>query len=532
MRVALFTEGSYPVARGGVTTWSEHLINGLSEHEFVPVTLIGEDEKVAYALPSNVSADEVTLVPMWGRVRGAPPLLWAGHVRRLNHLMSRLWTAVLPAAPQSTGDMAGLTAVLKELTAWHGPELSRLLGRDSSTRWILQAWKQHRTSRPDLPGLTLADAAAVAGFVDRVIALADAKWPEVDISHVATNGPSSLLALGRWWQDGTPIVLTEHGIYLRERHLALSKTSMSWTSRYAIGAFLRMLSQVTYAEATRIAPVSDFNRQWELELGASAGKTTVIYNGVDIDLYRPIAEEPAEPTVSFVGRIDPLKGLEVMIDAFALVREKVPQARLRLFGPTPLGNEEYRRDLEVQIKELGLSDSVTFEGKVSSSMTAFAAGNVVALSSISEGLPFTVIEAMMAGRATVNTDVGGVGEVVGTDGSAGLLVPPRDPAALAEGLVTLLLDQERRQEVGLAARIRALELFDLNTFISRYRALYGLTVGQPSALETGEMDSSDGSTLWTKLEEQFDGMDDPDRTAVSRPTTDPDGFTTLPKRAR
>lgn len=487
MRIALFTEGTYPVTSGGVSTWCEHLITGLPEHEFIPVTLIGAHERVQLELPSNVAADEITLIPMWGRVRPCPPLRYAPSGRRLSHLLERLWAAILPAEPHSTGDLDEFTTVLKKLTSWQGPRLSSLLDRYSSIEWIIEAWHQHRYNIPGQPRLTLADAAAASAYVDRVLALADAWWPDVDVSHVASNGPPALLALGRWWRQGTPIVVTEHGIYLRERHLALSKSSMSWSSRYVTGAFLRMLTQVAYLEAVQLAPVSEFNRLWEIELGAPAGKTTAILNGVDVDQYHPIEHEPTAPTVSFVGRIDPLKALEVMIDAFALVRERIPDARLRLFGPTPKGDEEYREGLEAQIERLGLGESVTFEGEVPDSMQAIAAGHVVALSSISEGLPFTVIEAMMAGRATVNTDVGGVAEVVGASGEAGLLVPPRDPERLAEGLVTLLQNPDMRAAMGVRARRRALELFSLTTFIDRYRELYQLALGEGAVSERVNM---------------------------------------------
>jgi glycosyltransferase involved in cell wall biosynthesis len=94
---------------------------------------------------------------------------------------------------------------------------------------------------------------------------------------------------------------------------------------------------------------------------------------------------------------------------------------------------------------------------------------VVALSSISEGLPYTVMEAMMCGRATVSTAVGGVPEVTG---DAGVVVPPRDPAALADALADLLLDDRRRIDLGARARGRALRTFPLELMLERFRATY------------------------------------------------------------
>jgi glycosyltransferase involved in cell wall biosynthesis len=93
----------------------------------------------------------------------------------------------------------------------------------------------------------------------------------------------------------------------------------------------------------------------------------------------------------------------------------------------------------------------------------------VALSSISEGFPFTVIEAMMSGRATVSTDVGGVAEAVG---DAGVLVPPRSPEAMGEALIRLLRDDDERHRLGKAARKRALAELTLELMADRYRAEY------------------------------------------------------------
>ncbi|WP_051215437.1 GT4 family glycosyltransferase PelF [Granulicoccus phenolivorans] len=468
MRVGLFTEGTYPVTSGGVSTWCEHLITGLPEHTFVPITLIGGTETARSGLPDNVA--EVTLVPMWGHERAPVPIVDSGDAAALGRILRRLWTAVLPA--EGDGDLAGFTACLKELTGWRGHRLGSLLSRHGSTRHIIDAWTRHRTGRADLPVMTLADAAAAAAMVDRILALADRRFPEVDISHVASNGSPSILALGRWWQHGTPIVVTEHGIYLRERLLALAAGDLNWSTRSVIGTFLRLLTQATYAEAVAIAPVSDFNRDWELYLGADPSRTRTIYNGVDTTGYRPIGSEPAEPTVVFVGRIDPLKALEVLVDAFALVRDRVPGARLRIFGPTPSGNEAYLASLQEQVRLAGLTESVSFEGAVESSMTAFEAATVVALSSISEGLPYGVIEAMMAGRPSVNTDVGGVAEIVGRDGTCGIVVPPRDPEAFAAALTDLLTDPARRHALGRAARERATRLFNMADFLDAYRDLY------------------------------------------------------------
>lgn len=127
------------------------------------------------------------------------------------------------------------------------------------------------------------------------------------------------------------------------------------------------------------------------------------------------------------------------------MRSELPEATLRLFGGTPRGGEAYRERCEALADSLDQGGAVTFEGRVEDIRDAYAAGNVVMLSSISEGFPFTLIEAMSCGRATVSTDVGGVREAVGP---AGLVVPPRDPDAMAAAALELLGDPVRRAAMG------------------------------------------------------------------------------------
>ena len=167
--------------------------------------------------------------------------------------------------------------------------------------------------------------------------------------------------------------------------------------------------------------------------------------------------------------MDPLKDLETLIRAFALVREVLPESRLRLFGPIPEGNEDYKRGCLQLVEDLGMGVAVSFEGP-STPLEAYRAGHVVVLSSILEALPYTVLEAMAAGRPVVATDVGGVGEAVG---DAGLLVPPREPGVLAAACLRLLNDEGQRDAMGKLARLRVLSQFTAERCFGAYRSLYG-----------------------------------------------------------
>lgn len=475
MRVALVGEGTYPTVKGGVSTWADLLIRNLPDHDFHVVSIVGHDQTPVWELGPNVAT--LTLVPMWDPPsprRRFTPLSTSRQLQASRRALHELWRAVLPPTGEAA-DLDALGAALRLLLGAGPQRLSWVLHQQGSTEALLAAWALHREGR-GLPPLSGGQAAEVARHADRALSIMDADWPEVDVINATANGPAGLVALARHWRDETPIVMTEHGVYLRERYLALGAVGMSWATRYALMAFTRAVCQLTYSLTERLTPVSEFNGRWEQRLGASPDRIAPIANGIDPGRFPVILTEPTTPTISWVGRIDPLKDLGTLVWAFNRVRERVPEARLRLFGPTPAGNEGYRRELEEQIDQLGLAEAVTFEGPVDTSLVALEAGHVVALSSISEGLPFTVIEAMMSGRATVNTDVGGVSEVTGRDGVAGILVPPRDAETMGDALTMLLLDHDERRRMARAARRVALEKFTIETFTSHYRLMYASTL--------------------------------------------------------
>jgi glycosyltransferase involved in cell wall biosynthesis len=191
--------------------------------------------------------------------------------------------------------------------------------------------------------------------------------------------------------------------------------------------------------------------------------------------------------ISWAGRVDPVKDLETLLFAFALVHRQMPEARLRMFGSPPPGQEAYLERCRALAAELGIAGVATFEGRVEQIRDAYDAGQVVVLCSISEGFPYTLIEAMTCGRPCVATDVGGVSEAV-TD--TGMIVPPRSPEALAQACLTLLQDAGLRRRLGAAARMRALEYFTVDRAISAFDEIYTF-VGTGLKLPTAEEDEAD-----------------------------------------
>jgi glycosyltransferase involved in cell wall biosynthesis len=460
MRVALIAEGCYPFVTGGVSTWCDQLVRGLDDHWFEVIAVTATSRvRPVIALPDNVVG--VRMIPLWDwkalgrRVSG-------GARRRFEGLYRTLLGAMLDVHALQRGfDLA-----LMELFEFaQGRDLSALFRTDDPVRTLLDVWP---TAFPHVP-LPVRDALEATELMEHLLLPLAAAVPRADVTHPVSNGLPAMVALAAKWRHGTPILMSEHGVYLRERYLAFHSVEYRWPVKAVMLAFVRRLCRTAYQEADIVVPVNVFNRRWEIRHGAEPDRVRTVYNGVDADSLPAAEADPQRPTVGWIGRIDPLKDLHTLVKAFGVAAERVPDAVLRLFGPTPAGNEEYEASVRRLVTELGLDDRVSFEGPVRPATTAYHASTVVALSSISEGLPYTVMEAMMCARATVSTDVGGVAEVAG---DTGLVVPPGDPQRFGEALVELLTDDARRADLASRARHRALEMFRLETMLATFRQLY------------------------------------------------------------
>ncbi|GAA4676284.1 GT4 family glycosyltransferase PelF [Phytohabitans rumicis] len=478
LRIALVSEGTYPFHLGGVSVWCDQLIRGIEEHRFTAVALTVTGQELSlWEQPENL--DEVINVPLWGRAPKAPRGARQGVPGwRFGQAYQAFAQALVappatgPAATRHTGETFALA--LRGLFEYaQRADLGAALLSDRALTQLMDAWQAAGVDRAAHSGgagsLTLAEALMASDLIEHTLRPLSRPPLDVDICHLAMNGLSALVGLTSKWACGARIVMSEHGVYLRERYLSMVDEDVPHAVKVLLLNFFRALAVAAYISADVLAPHSSYNRRWALYHGADEDRMWTMYNGIDPAEF-PVAEtEPDVPTVVFMGRVDPIKDLHTLIKAFALVRAEVPNARLRMFGPVATGQWGYYDSCRALIDELGLAHAATFEGRVTRPTEAYHAGHLVVLSSISEGFPYTVVEAMATGRPVVCTNVGGVAEAVG---DAGFVVPPRDHRAIADGCLSLLLDGELRRWLGTAARGRVLNRFTLDQSLNDYRRVY------------------------------------------------------------
>ncbi|MFF3931240.1 DUF3492 domain-containing protein [Streptomyces hirsutus] len=569
MRIGLLTEGGYPYVSGDAGLWCDRLVRGLGHHEFD-----------VYAFSRSEAQEDggwVPLPPQVGRVRTAP--LWTAeddgvvYGRRARRRFAEHYgelAAVLctsdpgpvsdPADPDADPGTGGATRAPAEADRFTGAlyglaELARdegglvaALRSETAVRALERACHAPRVL-PAAREARVSDLLAVAAHLHEALRPLSLDWYEedglgaVDLCHAASGGTAALPGLLAGHFFDVPLLVTEYGVRLRTHYL--TRPDSSPAVRSLLAAFHGRLAAETYRRAAFITPGNTHARRWQERCGADRAKVRTVHPGMDAAPFAEVGESPerADPhTLVWTGRVEPAKDLVSLLHAFAGIRAAEPGARLRIIGG-PAGPEgaaylEHCRELAARFFPDGTgaphadgAGPVSFEEIGGPGLTgpadAYAAAAVTVLSSVVEGFPTGLVEAMLAGRATVSTDVGAVVEVVG---GTGLVVPPRDPQAFAEACVSLLRDPERRARLGAAARARALELFTVEQNIAAFHDLYLEIVARTPARRVRLNDTGDPLPFAAPVEAHVPGhWTDP----ASRrpPRTAPAWATDTPARA-
>jgi len=259
---------------------------------------------------------------------------------------------------------------------------------------------------------------------------------------------------------GLRVVFTEHG--------RLSDAPPSAKRRLA-NRFIARLPGAFYA-------VSEDVRRHVMAEGFQAGRVGVIYNGIEPGVMPGPAERDESRramsmtdeafVIGAVGRLDRVKDLGTLIDAFVIVRQRMPLARLVIVGG---GLERLR--LEQRVAQSGVQRAVTFTGHRDDVRKLLPGFDVFVNSSISEGVSLTILEAMASGVPVVATRVGGTPEVIEDDVN-GVLVSPRNPWELAAAIVEIASDRDRAAAIAAAGRTRVETAFTSDGMIARYAHVY------------------------------------------------------------
>jgi glycosyltransferase involved in cell wall biosynthesis len=342
-------------------------------------------------------------------------------------------------------------------------------GAETATAYLVGALD--RAIRVTVVGTDLGVVSRVAGSrpdTDAIVLRPIRGW--WDISRIVTHRrmfarlqPDVFQASLPWWRaclwavwiastiPETCVIAVQHLLMLPE-------------SRRAIAALRFQARRVDayVAVGERIA------RAFEERLHLTRGSVRVIHNGVPEMSYASDDAEPRVPTVGTIARLDPVKGIDVLLEAVA----PLPGVNIEVLGRGPA-----EAQLRTLADRLGMTDRVQLSGWVDEPRRRLSSFSLFALPSWVEGLPLSICEAMLAGLPTVATDVGSVRELV-RDGETGILVAPGDPVALRVAIKSLIEDDQLRRRMGRAGRQRALEGFTVVRMAQAYDALFREVTGR------------------------------------------------------
>ncbi|BCL76706.1 pellicle/biofilm biosynthesis glycosyltransferase PelF [Jeongeupia sp. HS-3] len=486
--VCLLLEGTFPYVSGGVSSWVRQIICGFPELSFGIVFLGSRRQdygEMQYTLPDNVIwlschylhdvRDNEQPHARHGDTAEFEIIAKAhAHFRTPNDL---------DTSPEAVEKMLerlfdGLMArrdFLFSKAAWHYIcEQYRLHSTDPSFVdyfWTIRAMHA--------PIWLLAD---IAG-----------RLPPARLYHTVSTGYAGFLGALLKRRTGTPLLLSEHGIYTKERKIDLYQNEWIRDNRNVfereasrIGYFrelwIRFFEQIgrqCYKAADEIVALYETNRQRQIRDGADAARTRLVPNGIDLERLAPLRAQRGDtipPVLCLIGRVVPIKDVKTFIRAMRTVVNRRPDAEAWIAGPEDEA-PEYARECHELAVSLGLADKVHFLGfqRIDALLPKIG---VVVLSSISEALPLVLLEGYAAGVPAMSTDVGACRQLVyghGVEdealGASGRIVGVADPQALAEAALKLL-EPEHWHPAQAAAIARVERYYTQTQMFASYRELY------------------------------------------------------------
>jgi glycosyltransferase involved in cell wall biosynthesis len=487
--IGFLLEGTFPYVAGGVSSWVNQMIRGFPDIKFAVVFIGSLEEEYGeakYEMPQNVVHFErhylyaARRAPEIKKVEGDAATFAA--VEEMHRYFR---------APHAHGEGR---AIFERLA----PELAGGKLNQEDFLYGHRSWEfiaaQYREFSSD------------PSFVDyfwTVRTMHAPVWILADVAknlipckayHTISTGYAGLLGALLKYRTRKPLILSEHGIYTKERRIDLFNAHWIPDNRVIfqrdpteIAYFRQMwmrffegVGKICYDASDSIIALFEGNRLRQIEDGADPARTTNIPNGIDLKRYAPLrAKRPPEtpPVVALIGRIVPIKDIMTFVRAMRTVVNRMPQAEAWIIGPED-EDPEYAQQCRNLAVGLGIAEKVKFLGFQTMTDVLPQVG-CIALSSISEALPLVLLEGFAAGVPAVATDVGACRQLVyGLDaedqalGAAGTVIGIADPQSLALSVVELLTDRGKWQAASQAGIRRVETYYNQEQMFARYSAIY------------------------------------------------------------
>ncbi len=466
MKVCIVAEGCYPYVVGGVSSWVHSLIRQFPDIEFTLAAIVADRSisgKFAYELPENLT--EVREVYL-------NDSQWLQGGRR-----NRMARVSLDAEEYE----ALRALVIGEKVDWD--VVFRLFQEKEMSIDQLLMGKDFLHIAEEVYNLRYAN-----------IVFSDFLWtlrsiylplgftlqfrpPRADLYHCVATGYSGVIGSMAKVLYGSRLVVSEHGIYTREREEEIIK------ARWVQGIYkdfwieqFRKLSLCAYEHADLVTSLFEDARSLQTELGCLEEKTRVTPNGIPVENYEGIpVKDPDDPMihVGAILRVAPIKDVKTMINAFYYAKQRDPRLKLWIMGPWD-EDEEYAQECFDLVESLQVKD-VVFTGRIRT-REYIGKMDMLILTSISEGQPLTILEGFAAKKPVIATNVGNCrGLIYGEAddfGAAGIVTPVMNIGKLSDAIVELAGNEEERIRMGETGYRRVCAKYRIEYMRETYEDIY------------------------------------------------------------
>ncbi len=465
MKICIIAEGCYPYVVGGVSSWIHSMIKAFPQVEFVVLAIVSgrsQSGKFSYELPDNLTeVYEAYLEDLdWGHKRKS------GKRTQLNKEEYRALRSIL------LDEDVDWDTIFTMFQKKHFSVDDLLMGAD-----FLNIVKECYQKR--YPLIVFSDFLwTMRSIYMPLFLILQTPLPKADIYHCVATGYAGVLGsmAKHFYRSG--LLISEHGIYTREREEELLKAS--WVEGIYKNVWIdqfRKMSRLAYERADRVTSLYEHARQLQLGLGCAEQKTKVTPNGIDMNRFADIPGKQSEDegyiNVGAVLRVAPIKDVKTMIRAFAFAKEQNPVLRLWIMGPVD-EDKEYAEECFQLVEAMRVKD-VIFTGRINV-REYLGRMDFTILTSISEGQPLTILESYAARKPVIATDVGNCrGLIYGEGdnlGAAGILTHIMNVEEITAAIRELAQSSERRKSMGECGYARLKQRYQLDQMIETYRELY------------------------------------------------------------
>lgn len=466
MKVCIIVEGCYPYVVGGVSSWVHSLIGQFPNTEFIVQTIVASRElrgKYVYDLPPNVVEIREAYVQ---DVDWISPK--AKHKKL--HLRKKEFKALKSMILNRDIDW---NTIFHFFATQDFSINALLMGND----FLLMAEELYKERYENI---TFSDFLwSLRSMYLPLFLCLKTPLPKADLYHCVATGYSGMMGSMAKSIYGGALLVSEHGIYSREREEDIIKAN--WVQGVYKSIWIehfKKMSLCAYEAADNVTSLFEYARSLQLELGCPENKTLVTPNGIDPARYKDMPQKTAEDANFFnigaILRIAPIKDVKTLINAFYYAKKREPSLKLWIMGPWE-EEDSYAKEVFELAKSLEVKD-LTFTGRID---VAQYLGRMDAtiLSSISEGQPLTILEGFAAKCPAIATNVGNCdglinGEGDDTLGSAGIVTDAMSVSGLSDAMVKLARNPELAKQMGKIGYQRLMNKYQLTQMRETYRELY------------------------------------------------------------